>query len=224
MKIFTIPNLLTFIRLVFSPLVLPFLFVYLLPYNLFWLNCILAALFVIISFTDLFDGYIARRFKQETKIGKMLDPIADNFLFSSALIALLAANKMYFYWVIILVGRSLFMMGIRMLAFQKGFPVPVSFLGKINTIALMIYITLVIMNPYQEAGLSNMWNIAETSWLTLVIFLSVFSVKKYLDIFIEQFVMRQKPEETEEKSASYSASYDRDIPHHDIEQKQDIDA
>ena len=130
MKVFNVPNLLTFIRLVVSPLTLPVLLVYLLPYNILWVNILLAALFLVFSFTDFFDGYLARKWGQETTMGKMLDPIADKFLSASVLIALVASHKLFFYWAVILIGRSLFMMGLRIVSFEHGIPVPVSLWGK----------------------------------------------------------------------------------------------
>jgi CDP-diacylglycerol--glycerol-3-phosphate 3-phosphatidyltransferase len=112
-----LPILLTLSRLILSPLLLPVLLVYLLPFNNIFINSFLGFLFFLFSITDFFDGYFARRYKQETQVGKLLDPIADKFLLYSTLIGLLAADKIFFYWVIIIIGREFFVMGLRQIAF-----------------------------------------------------------------------------------------------------------
>ncbi|HWY36323.1 MAG TPA: CDP-alcohol phosphatidyltransferase family protein, partial [Nitrosopumilaceae archaeon] len=65
----SLPMILTFIRLIGSPLILPFFLVYLLPYNIAWLNYSLALLFFLFGLTDFFDGYLARKYQQVTPIG-----------------------------------------------------------------------------------------------------------------------------------------------------------
>ncbi len=187
MKIFTVPNVLTATRLIVSPLMLPVLLVYLLPYNSFVVNLFLAILFALLSLTDFFDGFIARRFNQESRLGKQLDPIADKFLSYSSLIALLAANKIFFYWVIILIGRDFFVMGVRALARENGFSIPVSFWGKLKTTVQMVFLTFVILNPYQSVGITNKWNVIETVLLGLVLILCVLSAKTYYDQFRKKF-------------------------------------
>src|SRR6266404_4937914 len=104
------PMLLTYIRLIGSPIILPFFLVYLLPLNIFWINCSLAVLFFLFGLTDFFDGYFARKYQQVTTTGAMLDHIADKFLVYSTLIALIAAQKLYFFWAIIWIGREFFIL------------------------------------------------------------------------------------------------------------------
>jgi len=163
-----------------------------LPYNSLLFNSVVAAIFIFLSFTDFFDGYLARRFGKEIRAARLLNPIADKFLVSSVLISLLAINKIFFYWVVVLIGRTIFMMGARIVALEKGFPIPVTFWGKINTLVQMIYVAFVIVNPYQAAGFTTGWNLTEHALLVIVLLLSVFSVKKYIDEFVIQVMMRDK--------------------------------
>ncbi len=142
------PNVLTLVRLVGSPLILPILFVYLLPLNIFFLNIVLALLFLVLSSTDFLDGYIARKYDQVTSLGRMLDPIADKFLLYAALVALLAAGKLSFYWVIILMGREFFVMGLRQIALEHQCNISVSFWAKVKTLLQIVSLTVVIVNPY----------------------------------------------------------------------------
>lgn len=141
-----IPLQLTLIRLIVSPLILPLGMVYLLPYNNVFINCIMALFFVVLGLTDFFDGYLARKYNQETVVGKALDPLADKFLFFSALIALVFLHKIYFYWAILLIGREFFIMGLRILALEQNFDIPVSWIGKVKTLFQSLYIMSAILN------------------------------------------------------------------------------
>lgn len=194
--LFTIPTLLTLFRLILSPLLLPVLLVYLLPLNVFWVNVSLAFLFLVFSFTDFLDGYLARKYYQETTIGRILDPIADKFLIYSVLIALQAAGKIYFYWVVLLIGREFFMMGLRQLALENNFSVPVSLLGKIKTAVQMIMLTIIILNPVQDLGISGsfLWNGVEAIMLAIAIALSLFSAHQYNMQCVAEFDTRRAPE------------------------------
>lgn len=187
----SIPIRLTLIRLIVSPLILPVLFVYLLPYHSMLINACLAFLFGLLSLTDFFDGYLARRYNQESLLGKILDPLADKFLTYCALIALLAAGKIYFYWVIILIGRELFVMGLRHVAVEHGFSVHVSKLGKLKTAIQMVCIACIVLNPYQPLGVHALyWNGVEMGLLLVTIVLSLITAGQYYDEFMSQFDLK----------------------------------
>lgn len=205
-QFFTVPNLLTLVRLIISPLMLPILLVYLLPFNTLLINGTLAALFVLFSLTDFFDGYLARKYQQVTTIGKILDPIADKCLVYSTLIALLAIHKIFFIWVIILIGRDFFMMGLRQVALKHGFSLSVTILGKIKTVVQLAFLTVLILNPYhslQDTGLTGWiedfwreprWMAVEGVLLAATILLALISVRDYYRNFIDQF-NKSQPEE-----------------------------
>lgn len=200
MKIITLPTMLTLVRMILSPLVLPILLVLFLPFDFLWLNSLLALLFVIFSLTDFFDGFLARRYNLESSLGSMLDPIADKFLFYSVLVGLLAAHKIFFYWVIILIGRELFMMSLRQMALEYTFSIPVSFLGKIKTAVQMVCLTFIILNPAHKQGLfeAPRWNVTETVLLFVTISLSVWSAYRYYQQFVALYrttVMKDFPDE-----------------------------
>jgi CDP-diacylglycerol--glycerol-3-phosphate 3-phosphatidyltransferase len=183
------PTLLTLIRLIISPLVLPILFVYFLPLNILLINCILAAVFVLMSLTDFFDGYLARKYDQVTAIGKLLDPIADKFFIFSSLVALLTINKIFFFWVIILIGREFFVMGLRLIALEHQLSVPVSALGKLKTVLQVAYLTFVIINPYQHLGFAKAatWNAVEGLLLGVTLIASLWSAYLYFKRFMTAF-------------------------------------
>ncbi len=180
MEILNIPTLLTLFRLLVSPLCLPFLMVYGLPYNNIYLTHAIAVFFAILGFTDFLDGYLARKFEQVTLLGKALDPIADKFLLFSALISLIVLQKLYFYWAIILIGREFFIMGLRIVALENNLNVDVSWLGKFKTIAQLFYITFAIIDsPYT------------TPCLAIAVILSVVSAYFYYRSFMQEFAQKK---------------------------------
>lgn len=195
MKLFNLPTLLTLSRLILSPLILPMLLVYLLPFNYLWLNIILTVIFLALSVTDFFDGYLARKYNCETTMGKILDPLADKFLTFSALIALLAAGKIYFYWVVILIGREFFIMGLRHVSLEYHLKNSVSMLAKIKTTVLMMAIACIILNPYQADGFHALgWNGTEKALLGIALILSLHSAYLYYQDFMMQFSQRHNRE------------------------------
>jgi CDP-diacylglycerol--glycerol-3-phosphate 3-phosphatidyltransferase len=88
------------------------------------------SLFLGAALTDLLDGYIARRRKQVTTLGRLLDPIADKLLISSALISLVQLELAPAWMVAIILGREFAVSGLRSIAASEGFAIDVSTLGK----------------------------------------------------------------------------------------------
>ncbi len=189
-----VPLWLTIGRLVLSPLLLPLLMFYLLPLNYLWVNCLLAGLFFLFGLTDFFDGYLARKYQQETSLGKILDPIADKSLVYSALITLVAINKLYFYWAILLIGREFFVMGLRIVALEHTISIDVSLLSKIKTIAQMAMIMVIIINPFWQLGFSGAtkWNAVEGILIGLTILLSLYTASEYYQSFWKQIESQEK--------------------------------
>jgi len=180
--------ILTFVRLIGSPLILPFFLVYLLPYNVMWLNYSLATLFFLFGLTDFFDGYLARKYQQVTPIGAMLDHVADKFLLYSTLIALVVAHKLYFLWAIIWIGREFFVMTLRQIALENNFSITVSSYGKLKTALQIGCLTFIIANPYHMLGISAFyWNGTELLLLLLATALSLISARNYFSAFMDKF-------------------------------------
>jgi CDP-diacylglycerol--glycerol-3-phosphate 3-phosphatidyltransferase len=173
-----IPTFFTLLRLIVSPILLPFLLVYFLPLNKYGINAVLAGLFLFFSITDLLDGYLARRLGKVTQLGAMLDPIADKFLMYSTLVALLAVHKIFFLWVLILIGREFFVTGLRLIAYEHGIKVNVSWRGKLKTVVQTLYLAVVIASPYHALG-STRFNQLEHSLLGLTLLLSLWSAYRY---------------------------------------------
>jgi CDP-diacylglycerol--glycerol-3-phosphate 3-phosphatidyltransferase len=178
----TVANALTLIRLLISPITLPFLIVYLAPFDNLFVNSLITIIFGIFAATDFFDGYYARKWGTVSQLGALLDPIADKFLLFTTLIALLAAGKIYFFWVILLIGREFFVMGLRTIALENGTRVSVSFIAKVKTFVEMIYLALAILKtssiPLYPYELIFLWASIGCAWLSAYLYLQ--KVKTYL--------------------------------------------
>lgn len=175
-----LPNFLTLSRLIISPLVLPFLIVYLIPLDYFFINFFIGLLFLAFCLTDFFDGHYARKFEHLSKIGALLDPIADKFLIYSTLIPLVAIGKIYFFWAIILIGREFFVMGIRLIGSEHNVKVPVFFLAKCKTFFEMLYIASVIIQTSDRQ-----WFFYESLFLCVSLICALVSAYQYCVIVYE---------------------------------------
>ena len=147
-----IPNILTFGRLLAVP-VFVFLLVDPTPYGKLWAT----ALFIVASVTDWLDGYLARLYQAESKIGKLLDPLADKILVMAALVMLTtavgSAPKVPAWLVVLLLAREMVVSGLRSIAAVGGVVVPASRWAKHKTAWTMLAIVfLLIDEPYELSG------------------------------------------------------------------------
>jgi CDP-diacylglycerol--glycerol-3-phosphate 3-phosphatidyltransferase len=121
-----LPNALTLARIFLVPIVVAVLLTVEIRVWAFWG----ASLFLAAALTDLLDGYLARRRKQVTTLGRLLDPIADKLLVASALVALVQLKIAPAWMVAIIIGREFVVNGLRSIAAHEGFSIHVSTLGK----------------------------------------------------------------------------------------------
>lgn len=140
-KPFNLPNTLTLLRIS----VVPFLFFLLSSPGEFW-SLTLAILFVIASITDLFDGYIARKYNLITTMGKFLDPIADKLIVNAAMILLIPIGRIPAWIVAVTIIRDLIVDVIRSIASSEGNYIQASRLGKQKTLAQNIAVTALIIH------------------------------------------------------------------------------
>jgi CDP-diacylglycerol--glycerol-3-phosphate 3-phosphatidyltransferase len=121
-----LPNVLTIGRIFLIPIVVAVLLTVEIRIWALWG----ASLFLAAALTDLLDGYVARRRKQVTNLGRLLDPIADKLLISSALISLVQLGIAPAWMVVIIIGREFAVSGLRSIAAHEGFSIDVSTMGK----------------------------------------------------------------------------------------------
>lgn len=140
-SLFSIPNILSLSRIILIPLFLYFIFIPTKEHRLYAL-----LVFIIASITDFLDGWTARQLKQESEMGKFLDPLADKFLVVAALIAFLILDPLIPLWmVVIIVGRDVLITVMRYLAIKKGMSLRTSGFGKVKTAFQMISIIVIMM-------------------------------------------------------------------------------
>jgi CDP-diacylglycerol---glycerol-3-phosphate 3-phosphatidyltransferase len=104
-----------------------------------------AAIFALASATDWLDGYLARRRRQVTWLGQMLDPIADKLLTSAAFISLVQLGLAPAWMVALIIGREFAVTALRSLAYTRGITIPASRLGKIKMASQVTAILLLIL-------------------------------------------------------------------------------
>lgn len=181
LEIDNLPNRLTFFRMLMIPVVVLALYFtedtprWLDPYHE-WLGHIACWVFVVASITDFLDGYIARKRNIVTVFGSFIDPIADKFLVVSALIILMALDRVHPIVVIILVLREMYMTSLRLLAMSEGVDVPVSDMGKWKTGTQMVATPmLMIYDDFLGLDLP----IIGTALIYVAALLSLWSALKY---------------------------------------------
>lgn len=130
-RLLTVPNLITAVRLAGLPL---FAWLVLVPHRLFAAFWVL----VVIATTDWIDGYVARRFDQVSRVGKLVDPLVDRLLLATAVITLMVAGLLPWPLVVLIVVRDALVLGASLVWFGGVPPIPVSNTGKLATALLMI--------------------------------------------------------------------------------------
>ena len=160
-----LPNLLTWLRILFIPLMAG---VFYLPDG--WVtakqaNLLAAAFFGVAAITDWLDGWLARKLGQTSAFGAFLDPVADKLMVAAALIVLIDLDRVAPLIALIIIGREITISALRewMAKAGKSASVAVSFVGKLKTAAQMVSIVLllyfdpVINLPIAEIGTWLIW-------------------------------------------------------------------
>ncbi len=195
-----IPNFLTLLRIFFVPLLVSAMVQEKISFHLttgiFLSNDLLAlGIFLCAAATDLLDGYLARRLRQVTTVGTLLDPIADKLLISAALVALVQVHAVQGYLAILIIGREFAVSGLRSIAAAEGYTIKASDLGKTKMISQVIAVLLGLRHPsFRTPGTVCMW---------LVVFFAVTSAIGYFAKFwrhIDESVkMRRRSELLQEE-------------------------
>lgn len=121
-----------------------------------------AIIFAVAAVTDWLDGFLARRRRQVTTLGILLDPIADKLLVSAAFISLVQMQLAPAWMVVIIVGRELAVTGLRSIAISQGITIPASKLGKFKMATQVVAILALILGkkllgPFFVLGRIVLW-------------------------------------------------------------------
>ena len=151
-----LPNKLTVVRIV----MVPFFVIFYLKSFYF----VALVLFILASFTDYLDGYIARKENLITNFGKIMDPLADKILVYSALCCMVEKGLVPGWMLSVILAREFAVAGMRTVAASEGIVIAAGMSGKIKTVLQMIAIPLLILNqPEQIAAAAQIF-----LWASLV--------------------------------------------------------
>ena len=188
-----IPNYLTIGRIIIVPV---FVVSFYLPG--FYGDIIPFALFVVASFTDFLDGLLARMYKEESKFGELLDPIADKIIVAAALILLVMDGTIKNYEVIaaiIILTREILISGLREFLAKGRVKLPVSNLAKLKTFLQMFSISILLTGETGNKILNFQDYNAQTIGIILLwfsAFLTLYTGYEYLRKGIDHAISEDK--------------------------------
>jgi CDP-diacylglycerol--glycerol-3-phosphate 3-phosphatidyltransferase len=165
-----LPNYLTIGRICLTPLVVVFLI------SAESIHALVAAIiFAAAALTDWLDGMIARRRRQVTTLGKLLDPVADKLLVAAALISLVQMGRVEAWIVVLIIGREFAVTGLRGVSAAQGVVIGASDLGKYKTASQYLAVTLLILERSVPVGLESEYAYVSRGMLWAALTLTVVS-------------------------------------------------
>jgi CDP-diacylglycerol--glycerol-3-phosphate 3-phosphatidyltransferase len=169
--VMNLPNKITLFRVALIPLFVVFMLVPGITYGKY----IAAVIFLIAAFSDLLDGYIARKHNLVTNFGKFMDPIADKLLVSSAFICFVDLRLIPTWVVIIIIAREFIISGFRLVASDSGVVIAASKWAKLKTNVQMVMSVMLIFNLD-----FFIINVLEQTAIYLAVVLTIVSLIEYL--------------------------------------------
>jgi len=187
----TLPNALTLLRIFFVPLLLAVLLrkqIYLeTPWGALAKEWLALSIFLVAALTDLLDGFFARRRRQISTLGTLLDPVADKLLISAAFISLVELGLVPAWMVVVIVGREFAVSGLRSIAAAEGYTIEASDLGKTKMVVQVVAVSLLLAGAHSPVvwrlGLVAVW---------LVVLFAVWSAVDYFRKFWRQVDVQLK--------------------------------
>ena len=168
-----LPNSLTLLRIFIVPLLVVVL---LTPFSESWFglprHLLGVGLFLGAALTDYLDGHFARSRDQVTRLGQLLDPIADKLLISAALISLVQIHRIPAWMAVVIVGREFAVTGLRGIAASEGYIIRASDLGKTKMISQVVAISMVLLSIHWPVlasfAILCMWGVVAFSMISAV--------------------------------------------------------
>jgi len=143
-----LPNTLTLFRMFLVPVVVTIILTKFEGKE--WIG---VGVFLLAALTDFVDGWLARRWRQVTPLGKLLDPMADKLLIAGAFIALIEVGGVPSWMVVVIIAREFAVTGLRGIAAERGVTIAASGLGKIKmTVQVICVCVLLLARPHAPAG------------------------------------------------------------------------
>ena len=166
-----LPNSLTLTRICLAPLLVVVLLTRFDGRTIFGVPTELvgAAIFGLASITDWLDGYLARRRKQITAFGQVIDPSADKLLTCAALISLVKLDVASAWMVTVIIGREFAVTALRQLAYARGVAMPASRLGKVKMVSQVVAILALILAHGAEGRRQPLFILGQAAlWVVLL--------------------------------------------------------
>lgn len=140
-ELLNLPNILTYLRIAGIPFVMLFI----------WRgtpqDCAIAAwIYSVVTITDFFDGWLARRMGLVTVIGKFLDPLADKLMVMAMLVMMVGLDRVPGWLVVIILAREMTINGLRSIASSEGLVIPAGWMGKYKTALQMIAVMCLLVH------------------------------------------------------------------------------
>ena len=168
-----LPNILTVSRIIMIPFIVASFYID----GKLW-HWVAAGLFILASVTDFFDGYLARHWKVQSKMGRWLDPVADKLLVAAVMVMVVHFKLADVIPAILIVCREILVSGLREFLAEINVSVPVSRLAKVKTAFQMIAIILLLLGT-DGSGIENIDQIGNIAlWIASI--LTVFTGYAYL--------------------------------------------
>ncbi len=134
-----IANLLTFFRILVTPIFLVLIF-----RAELWAKWTAGILFALGALSDYFDGYLARKYNLKTDFGTLMDPIADKILFLSVLLAFVQLELVPAWMVVVIIARETLITGFRQVALSRNVVIAASRAGKHKTVSQIVAISVIL--------------------------------------------------------------------------------
>jgi CDP-diacylglycerol--glycerol-3-phosphate 3-phosphatidyltransferase len=174
---FNLPTLLTWARIVAIPLVVGVFYTTLAPEKQ---NVVGTALFILFALTDWADGYLARKLDMTSSFGAFLDPVADKFLVTAALLVLVKLGRVDAFVALVIIGREIAISALREWMAQIGASrsVAVHMLGKLKTVVQLVAIPFLLYHGMLFGIIDTQWWGTWLIWISAV--LTIWSMVYYL--------------------------------------------
>jgi CDP-diacylglycerol--glycerol-3-phosphate 3-phosphatidyltransferase len=135
-----LPNKLTLARILLSPVFMVFFLI-----DNVYSRYFATLIFLVAALTDLYDGYIARKYGVVTGFGKFMDPLADKILVSTAFISFVALGYVKAWMILVIIVREFFITGLRSMAAYKGMVIMPTILAQVKTFSQMLVIMIILV-------------------------------------------------------------------------------
>jgi CDP-diacylglycerol--glycerol-3-phosphate 3-phosphatidyltransferase len=182
-----LPNFLTLGRMVLVPPIVILLFF---PGKL--PSALAAAIFLVASLTDFFDGLFARRFRAETSFGRFLDPIADKVLVTSTLIMLIALGRVDAWIVMLIITREVAVSSLRSITKSWDTTLKPSPMGKLKTVFQFSAIVPLIIHYKYKVFITIDFHMIGTVLIYIALVLTVWSGIDYFVRFYHEYQAREE--------------------------------